>query len=170
MALGMGSVSATQIILAANIPEATFVSSKAKLKADAVVNETSVGNTTPEALDDELLDDTELDDDELEDSIEAGEPEDSTPLLGPKATAAARRKERADKLAAAAHAKRFVRIRQNGYYGIFDNDSATQELFHSQEEADAYLEQLRHGREEFKVYYSSPAKSGNRSERMNYND
>jgi hypothetical protein len=69
------------------------------------------------------------------------------------------RAERATK-AAEAHAKKYELVRQGSYTGIYNKDSATQQLFHTEAEALEYLHLLLHGYEGF--YQSVP--SGNELE------
>ena len=89
---------------------------------------------------------------------------------GPRPISLDEREAKAAKAEAAANAKRYERIRQGGYYGIYDNESGSQELFHTEAESLAYLEELLHGRAAFKIYFSSPTYNSRRSEPINYND
>jgi hypothetical protein len=186
MALGMGSTSASRILEAANIPSGSFIINKSKdkafttVKADVEVYSLDGETTCQEACRPienaiaveigDVADESDLDDleaDELDDDLETDSPnpvtiDSSSSNQSKKARA---RAERAVK-AAEAHAKRYELVRQGRYHGIFNKDTATTELFHTEGAALEYLHLLLHGYEGF---YNSAA-SRNVLQPINYND
>jgi hypothetical protein len=51
--------------------------------------------------------------------------------------------------------KRYFLVRQGSYHGVYNEDTGTQVLFHSIEEAKEHINDLIHGRDSFRSYYAS---------------
>lgn len=153
-ALGISSNLATRLLQQANLPCAPFVRLRAREKAPSDV--VSITAKPDEDMETELED--ELEADELDDDLETDSP-DSLNIVNPSSNQSKKaiaRAERAGK-AAEVHAKKFELVRQGSYTGIYNKDSATQELFHTEAEALEYLHLLLHGYEGF--YQSVPSGS-----------
>jgi hypothetical protein len=92
----------------------------------------------------------------------AAEPEpDPQAMMQAALQAAAREREREEKRAKAAKAeaasirKKYSLVRQGSYHGVYNEDTGTQVLFHSIEEAREHLSDLIHGKDSFKIYYGA---------------
>jgi hypothetical protein len=75
--------------------------------------------------------------------------------------AATKEAEREEKIAKKLEAeeasirKRYSLVRQGSYHGVYNEETGSQELFHTVEEAREYLTDLIHGRDSFRAYYGS---------------
>jgi hypothetical protein len=137
-ALGISSKLATRLLQQAELPCAPFICTRAREKA--AVEPVDVMEIEPE----DELEAGELDED-LEDEVPDPQLNEPSLRLGKQAIG---RAERAVK-ATEAHAKKFELVRQGSYTGIYNKDSATTELFHTEGEALEYLQLLLHGYEGF---------------------
>ena len=65
------------------------------------------------------------------------------------------------KLAAeeASISKRYSLVRQGNYHGVYDEENGSQVLFHTIQEAEEHIRDLIHGRDSFRIYYSSITKT-----------
>jgi hypothetical protein len=142
VALGISSKLATRLLQQAELPCAPFVCTRAREKAAVEPVEVDI-EIKPE---NEFEVDDDIDLDEFEECPVTGHEEPATSSV--KGKQAIARAERAAK-AAEAHAKKYEIVRQGSYYGIFNKDSATTELFHTKAEALEYLHLLLHGYEGF---------------------
>jgi hypothetical protein len=157
-ALGISSKLATRLLQQADLPCAQFVCTRAREKAavQPVDDKRSCRHDMEAELEDELEGDEP--DEDLEDEVPDLQLNEPNLKLGKQAIA---RAERAVK-AAAAHAKKYELVRQGSYHGIFNKDSATTELFHTEGEALEYLRLLLHGYEGF--YQGIPSGKKNQAE------
>jgi hypothetical protein len=165
-ALGISSRIATGLLQQAELPCAPFICTRAAVKAKALNRK--ITNWGDSAIDVEIEPEEELEADadidlDGEDSFVTEELEPSTSSMKGKRDLA--RAERAAK-AAIVHARRYEIVRQGSYTGIYNKDSAAQELFHTEAEALAYLDELLQGREAF--YQSIPSRREHKQ--IDYND
>jgi azurin len=161
-ALGISSKLATRLLQQAELPCAPFVCTREREKAQASSADHESITVEP---DDEM--EIELEDDEMDEDCQPEFPavQINASHSSNKSKQAIGRAERAGK-AAAVHAKKFELVRQGSYTGIFNKDTATTELFHTEGEALEYLRLLLHGYEGF---YQA-VQSGYALEAINYND
>jgi hypothetical protein len=97
--------------------------------------------------------------------LQQPEPEqDSEAMILAAIEAAAKEAEKEEKRAKAARIeeasirKKYSLVRQGSYHGVYNNEDATQVLFHTIEEAKNHLNDMVHGRDSFKIYYGSTNK------------
>jgi hypothetical protein len=165
-ALGISSRIATGLLQQAELPCAPFICTRTAGKAKALTRNTT--NSGDSVIDVEIEPEEELEADadidlDGEDSFVTDELELATTSTQSKKDLAPA--ERATK-PAIVHVRRYEIVRQGRYVGIYNKDSATQELFYTEAEALEYLDQLLQGREA--SYQSIPSRREHKQ--LDYND
>jgi hypothetical protein len=149
MALGIGTTSATRIMKAANIPVVTFIQNKTpkpvipdgiirKVKADVEVYSPVEQDLAP----------TEV----------IAEPQLKLPKKGrqrkPQITELADEELTDEQIEEkATNSKRYCLVQQGAYWGAYDEESSSQVLFRSKQEALNHIHQLLHDKDVFRIQY-----------------
>jgi hypothetical protein len=162
MALGMGTTSATQIIKAANIPVVAFIQNKKAVPA------------IPDGMIRKVMADVEVYEIDTERNLSMAdnseqpsvEPE---PLPQPSKKGHPKKPqimELADTEEDIASSKRYCLVQQGAYWGAYDEESSSQELFHSEQNALNHIHQLLHDKDMFRIQYGHCRKPSRRLDEL----
>jgi hypothetical protein len=184
MALGIGSTTATQILERADIPTGEFIKNRVAKAKRLITTVKADVEEYPKPT--EVLSVAEVVGMEEEETASKGTCELLTPsadkpekeVKSPKKTVPPKmteeeREAKFLKAEEAANSKRYQYITtSSGKHGIYEGREATVvSLYYTKGEALVAMDELRHGREAFRIYFATPGNRKNRlQEPINYND